>query len=681
MELLKSRNAEEALTRVAALIFLAMTGSLLAFALSLLVVPLEQNLGVVANNIASGQNVQMKSREIAQLVLSVAAVLLLGIALWKPVADRIRRPWWILFAVTLYVPALNLAIRVSNHGTYAPLSWRYAWFPFAATLLGALALWVPPRWKLGYRAALAIAGIAIAALHIPYFLPLYDMPTLDVHRASMWIFGGLYRFGDGVLPVRDLFCQYGSLQGFIGSLFIHGSYQNTINNLNAFHGLVRVAFLFSSFWALRRVGCGKPLAALAVLWLFVSQHSANTDIGGLAMVFPSVGAYRYALFPFLFICFCQYLSARPGEKRRWLVGTSVLAGTAIAWSGDAGLAQWMALFLTLGMALVVPKMKWKARGPAAIDVLLCLGVTWVSYVAVLTLIYGPGFLTADALVRPFKILLYYTGGWARNENLYPGDWLYYLINIVAPLWCALTLVSAWSSLRKNKGPHTAALIQAFLALLALATEAKYLTRTYAAYWIYDDFAFIFLAVYQLQLMYRAWGPRVGTFVPRFAVFTLAVLAFAPLTDAGRNVYGTLGYLAASDLAVPRLLNQIWPVAVPLYLKRPEVIRQNFYSTPAERELIAKHTPAGKPVMLISALDYVYYAENHRVPPYYMLPYEDNFAAKDWEEHFRRLIREADMILYDINEGNKKRTLELIRDFEIVDKADRLQVLKRKKRDA
>src|SRR4051794_32083391 len=105
----------------------------------------------------------------------------------------------------------------------------------------------------------ALAWLLLAMLLGQYPIPSAPEP-FDPHRVSFCIGPALYRYGEDLLPCRDLFSQYGVGQGFVFGFFLADTAEATVDNFFVLHLVVVLGFFVLAYHCLAWVLGGRTWA-------------------------------------------------------------------------------------------------------------------------------------------------------------------------------------------------------------------------------------------------------------------------------------------------------------------------------------------------------------------------------------------------------------------------------------
>lgn len=513
----------------------------------------------------------------------------------------------------------------------------------------------------------------------PWAVSPLDLSSLDNHRASMAISPGLYTFASPgtLLPVRDIFSQYGTGQGFAGKLLFTDALQDFINRYQIFQTVLRLVFYWLFYLLLRKVYFTRSFALLTLMTVFFFTFSGTYGQTRLFW-FPSVGPYRYFLTP-LIALLLHRLFARDGAGYSYLTfaATSLAVALQFYWSTDVGLS----VLAAIPAAAVIsswPQPRKMLRAIAHAGALL-LGATFC-YLVVCRVTYGPGFLSTLTLYKVVVYPMYYAfGGWSLESNQFSNDPLYMFINLICPGIAIFTFVSTMQSPQSDRKNS---FVVSFLACVAILLHFKYVNRTFASYWFYDGFCFVFLCGYWLERLCQSSGRFIQRFAPAI-VLTALLPVWWQITDKVPNPesYGLKVMLRCEYCAIPNLLNRLNADLFPINEITAQGSPDQYYTTKVERDAITSRIPPGQRAMVISSYEWAILLETKRAPVAYMLPTRDNVYLKRDVEHYMRQLESHQYIFDDMTDINAPKFAALYNNylsqhFRVEEFAGRIRIWKR-----
>lgn len=516
----------------------------------------------------------------------------------------------------------------------------------------------------------------LVLLSIPQPLPFLDVPADDTHRGSMILMSGLYAHCSNLLPVRDIFSQYGAGQGFAGQFFQSDTFLDSQNNFSYFHFTLRLFFFVCLYFLAKRLLASRGWAAIVTASCFLLAFSGNVQ-STVTLYFPSVGPYRYFLLGLALCILPKQLEIKFPWAR--LLGTAFLFGIGLFWSTDAGaavLVSTVAGFVVIGVFTPSKMLKYIAASG-----ILLVGA-FVSFLLVCFAAYGSGFLDISVIKGVFLYPIYYAvGGWSVVRNPYDDSILSYVINYLCVGWAIISIAFALFDRRwGRRSLQDSSILLVVLSLIALFMNFKYINRSFTSYWCNDAFAFLLLGAFWLQ----RWVKSVRVFRPlsiRVAAAACLLWVVGTKVVDASSAYGLPILLHSEYMWISHALNRAfpdsWNVRKPVY---PDRLARSYISD-LERAAIESRVPAGKSPLILSKGDWVYYSELKRCPAYYMLPAYDNIHLKRDVVRFREAIAQADYYFDRENLLADARfhalyAAQFTGEFEFEIKVDRLNIFKR-----
>jgi hypothetical protein len=492
-----------------------------------------------------------------------------------------------------------------------------------------------PRRGRGFSLDLA-AWLVFAILLCPSSVgALAGQAALDMHPVCYLIGPATYFRGDGLVPGRDYFTQYGIGPGFVFSRFLGDGAQATLENYIRFLVALIWVFFGTAYLILRQ-------------WFGARSWAFGTALTGLLLNFcgltpfnwPSSWVVRYPLL-FVFIWLMARALTRGGAVRCVLAGGC--AGLALFWNTETG------LYLTAAGA-AAQVLLWPGWTRAGRDGLSFLTAAAAGFFGVSALVYGSAVFSRDfleGLVKP--LLLYGEGLGGIRIDGRPG-WSY-LDVVIGPV--LLTATAAWcvAGWRATSDPARRRFL-AFLLLLALLGEClllKWVNRALLVVWNVNALPTFAVMAWWLRCAYQqatarqpATGRRLLWKPDRAAALGITALACTFLLGV-RDFRWRFPLAGRSYARYPGLVRAAmtgrWPVGWPAGLG--EVAGRDI-------DLIRQWTRPGERAAVVSRLDWVYLVAARRAPKLHVVP--SAWVFLDWQ--IERSLEGADRIFVEVDAGGR-----------------------------
>lgn len=553
-------------------------------------------------------------------------------------------PFAVIFVVTLVAAMLNPTNRQCRAGEASlkgpgMTSRRNivfpSWFKYAAVLAVLLVL-LTPRSNMSE-----------------------DLGLYDYHRPTFFIGPALYQLSsDKLVPGKDFSVQYGLAQSFVSALFLGKTLPDTLMRLNVLHAGVKIFFFFglfvfcvrflrNTFYALIVV-----FAALALQVLTYALPDGRFTESTL--IVPSVGAYRHAFVPYVWICALAFF--RNPRSMPAFAAMCVLLGVSLFWVNDTGIA---CLVTIVGAVLLRSHQHFlKNVVSAAMVVIFSLA----SFALVGVLVYGPGFAAVN-YAEMFKYMRLFASGYASVKAHWSFLPLDLVMHIVSNAIVVGTIVYAFLERRK-----VFARFLLVVAVFAAMVKLKFINQTSSQHFFGDIYPLLIIAGFWLK---RALPLRFGRgALSKGIVLVIVLFLTFDVVEGHRGIHaGIRSYWNSSQTFVlPGLLKG---------KPRSAGEGQGGFTTPKpDRNLIEKYIPAGQRVFLISYDDVAYLSESQRAPGSPFIPMMDIVFTKNLDDFYRRALKERYLFI-DYRALNAPLAKVLLAGFDFKEKAQYLVLLENK----
>jgi hypothetical protein len=540
--------------------------------------------------------------------------------------------WWLATVGCVALPA-GLSWRTRAREAAAPPGLNRATTPPSRGSRPWLPTIAPPGLTIRQGPALDLAAWVVFALLLwpSSVTAVAAQVGLDMHPVCFFIGPATYFYGNGLVPGRDYFTQYGIGQGFIFSFFLGDSAQATLRHYVYFAvGLSWLVFgvaylVLRSLFGSRAWAFGITVTALILN--FCSTTPWN---------WPSSWVIRY---PLLFVFVGLAARAFTSGQRRGYLAAGICAGLSVFWNTETGL-----YLLATGMLAYV-LLRWGREHFLRNGLAFGLAAL-VAFFGTSGLVYGHGvFSTAFAwgLIEP--LMLYGAGLGGVVVEWKPG-WNY-LCAVAVPV--LVTATAGWSAARSRESLDTHARRQTgFLLLLALVANClllKWVNRSLTVVWNVNAFPALVVVAWwwQRALLGRLWNPSSEQDGLQIRPYRL-------------GAWATVG-LAVAFLFLVRDARWRYPLAARAYASYPSLLRALVTGACAERwpkglgevaahdvELIRQYSKPGERVAVVSRLDWVYLVAARRAPKLDVVPSTWVFL----DSQIDRSLEGADQIFVEID---------------------------------
>lgn len=462
-----------------------------------------------------------------------------------------------------------------------------------------------PRWAL--PVALAVLGILIFPLDVAGTARSIGP---EMHMASYIVGPALYAYSPGLIPGIDYFTQYSVGAPWLFHFMLGNTLQQTMEAAVWFIVFQIAVFEVTLFLFLRALLknwiWALALAIIALLLQFTTPEPLYA---------PSSTASRYMLAPV-----AAWLAVIWVRKRMNLASSAGLAAAIAA-----------SLFLnteTGAYAAVAAAVVGMASSGKLIDgvrhVATLAGLSFVFFMALSLIAFGPGVLSVDYLRYWLEPLMIYGGGLASVPLQWPMGmgWLY---NVASPGlalatigWCIFRLRRPMDSL----SPDLLAGLM-FIALFGLLMTAKYVNQSHVALWLVNSWALWAVAAWWARKTLEAVFPdhaaadkrnELKLTVSSIGLVCVSAVFLAELDDTRNPSPLTF----ESYATYPSVLNTVVGVRkLPCTPGRVGCVAGPV--SPRDVELIRSLVPEGQRAAVLDMLDWVYLNDAKRAPKFPFMP--------------------------------------------------------------
>jgi hypothetical protein len=532
------------------------------------------------------------------------------------------------------VPAVNIFLNSTLQGGMPAWVGLPGSLALAAIYLVLLSKWAadapgkvvaaPPEPTARPVVGILIVGV-LALLIVPTsFQAVAAHIGMEMHVVSFLIGPSLYFLGHGLLPGVDYYAQYGIGLGWIFSVLIGRTAEDTIINYVVL--IVAALWLFFAHlvWLLKWLYRSWLAAAAVVLLILVLLFHTERHFFD-----PSSFVLRY---PLLTVCAALLArwAAAPRDRTR-LLSLAFALSLAVFIETETGVV--IAVSAALSFLLAAP-----FRISSLLLITAVGASSFVFLAALILFVFGPQALTVQfvsGLIEPLTIYgVAGFGAWPIAWTLREWNWLY---NLVAPGVALATIGVMPRIVGTGLVDRPRATALTFFAACGLLMAAKFINMSIVAVWQVNALGFLIVLGWWAVEAARATPHRLVVSQQMFpargmAITIMLVLAIA-LAGASRDRRNPTLYGLQSWARYPSIVMR--PFQRPNGCTEMSCIANR----PHERDvaLIRDRTPQGQPVAIVGDLfDWTYLINAHRPPLMMFLPSVAIFTQRQLDESWKRM---------------------------------------------